>query len=262
MATVVPSKSTGRFVAERLCAFMKELGIEHLDVVAKSDQEPSIKKLVESVGRHRAEGAGRWITEFSPAGKSASNGVIERRIQSVQRHVRVLLDALEARWKRTIGTDECILAWLVEWAAHSLNRLEIGNDGRTSYERCKGKQAKHPGIEIGEAILWRRKPIGGALGKLSVAWSYGVSFGIKGRSGVYRTRTIQLRSIGDRWDIASSDQVRYVPWKVSEDDERADGEGLVATKMTDEEIAEQVKEREFDLSDTAALRWFKITKKC
>ena len=70
MATVVPSKSTGRFVAERVCAFMKEFGIEHLDVVAKSDQEPSIKKLVESVGRHRAEGARRWITEFSPVGLS------------------------------------------------------------------------------------------------------------------------------------------------------------------------------------------------
>ena len=105
-----------------------------------------------------------------------------------------------------------------------------------------------------------KKPIGGALGKLSVAWSYGVFLGIKGRSnefivsdssGVYKARTIQRRSIGDRWDIASSDQVRHVPWEVSEDDERADGEGQVATKLTDEEIAEQVKEREFDLSDTA-----------
>ena len=146
MATVVPSKSAARFVVERMCAFMQELGIDQLDVVAKSDQEPSIKKLVEAVCRHRAQGAGRWITEFSPVGKSASNGVIERGIQSVQGHVRVLLDALEARWKRTIGTGECILAWLVEWASHSLNRLEIGNDGRTSYERCKGKQSKHPGI--------------------------------------------------------------------------------------------------------------------
>ena len=93
--------------------------------------------------------------------------------------------------------------------------------------------------------------------------------GIKGRSnefivsdssGVYKARTIQRRSIGDRWDIASSDQPQYVPWKVSEDDEKADGEGLVAIKLTDEEIAEQVKERQFDLSDTAAPRRFKISK--
>ena len=159
MATVAPSKSTGRLDAERVNAFIKELGIEHLDVVAKSDQEPAIKKVVEAVGRHRGEGAGRWITEFSPVGKSASSGVVERGIQSVQGRVRVLLDALEVRWKRTIATDECILTWIVEWAARSLNRLEIGKDGRTAYERCKGKRARHPGIEIGEAVLWRKKPV-------------------------------------------------------------------------------------------------------
>ena len=75
MATVVPSKSTGRFVAERVNAFIKELGIEHVDVVAKSDQEPAIKKVVEAVDRHRGD-AGRLITEFSPVGKSAPNGVV------------------------------------------------------------------------------------------------------------------------------------------------------------------------------------------
>ena len=55
MATAVPSKSVGRFVVERVGAFIKELGIDHLDIVAKSDQEPSIKKLVEDVGRVVAE---------------------------------------------------------------------------------------------------------------------------------------------------------------------------------------------------------------
>ena len=69
---------------------------------------------------------------------------------------------------------ECIVPWLIEWAAHVLNRFEAGKDGRTAYERCKGKKAKHLGIEFGEAVLWRRKPSGGALGKLSVAWSNGV----------------------------------------------------------------------------------------
>ena len=83
MATAVPSKSTGRLVVERVGAFIKELGIDHLDIVAKSDQEPSIKKLVEDVGKSRGGGSGRWITEFSPVKSSASNGVVERGIQSV-----------------------------------------------------------------------------------------------------------------------------------------------------------------------------------
>jgi len=270
MATAIPSKSTGKFVVARVGAFIRELGIGHLDIVAKSDQEPSIKKLVEDVGRSRGEGSGRWIAEFSPVKSSASNGVVERGIQSAQGQIRTIKDGLESRWKREIAAVECIVPWIVEWSAHVLNRFEVGKDGRTAYERCKGKQAKHLGIEFGEAVLWRRKPSGGALGKLSVAWSNGVFLGIKGlrgevivsdSSGVCKTRTVQRRPISDRWDIASSDLVRYVPWKVNENDEKADGEVLVAIKLTDEEIAEQVRERDIDLSDTAAPRRFKITKK-
>ena len=77
MATAIPLKSTGEFVVARAGAFIRELGIGHLDIVAKSDQEPSIKNLVEGVGRSRGEGSGRWIAEFSPVKSSASNGVVE-----------------------------------------------------------------------------------------------------------------------------------------------------------------------------------------
>ena len=94
MATVVPAKSTGKFVVERVWAFMKEVGIQSLDVIAKSDQEPSIKKLIDEIGRRKAEAGGRWIPENSPVGSHASNGVVERGIQSVQGQVRVLKDCL------------------------------------------------------------------------------------------------------------------------------------------------------------------------
>ena len=183
MATAIPSKSTGKFVVARAGAFIRELGIGHLDIVAKSDQEPSIKKLVEDVGRSRGEGSGRWIAEFSPVKSSASNGVVERGIQSVQGQIRTIKDGLESRWKREASAVECVVPWIVEWSAHVLNRFEVGKDGRTSYERCKGKPARHLGIEFGEAVLWSRKPSGGPLGKLSVAWSNGVFLCIKGLSG-------------------------------------------------------------------------------
>jgi hypothetical protein len=40
LSTAVPTKSTGKFVIDRVIAFMKELGIENLDIIAKSDQNP------------------------------------------------------------------------------------------------------------------------------------------------------------------------------------------------------------------------------
>ena len=54
--------------------------------------------------------------------------------------------------------------------------------------------------------------------------------------------------------------IRFVPWKVSEEDEKADGECLVAVKLSEEEIAEQIREKEFDMGDTSAPRRLKITR--
>jgi len=61
--------------------------------------------------------------------------------------------------------------------------------------------------------------------------------------------------------VANAEQIQFVPWKVHEDDAKADGDVLVAVKLTEEEVAEQLKEGDFDLSDTAVLRRFDVTTK-
>ena len=90
-----------------------------------------------------------------------------------------------------------------------LNRFEVGADGRTAYEMNKGKKATTMGIEIGEAVLWRRKKIGGALGTLTSLWEDGIYLGIMGKSGkmiigdgkgVWKTRSIHRKPVGERWD--------------------------------------------------------------
>ena len=49
--------------------------------------------------------------------------------------------------------------------------------------------------------------------------------------------------------------------EVHEEDEKADGDVLVAVKLTEEEVAEQLKEADFDLLDTAVPRRFYVTTK-
>ncbi len=39
------------------------------------------------------------------------------------------------------------------------------------------------GIEIGEAVHRKRRPVGGALGKLTSMWSDGIFVGCKGKTG-------------------------------------------------------------------------------
>jgi hypothetical protein len=129
LSTAVPSKSTGQFIVDRVMAFMKELGIENLDVIAKSDQEPAIKHLIEEVGKIKAQFGGRWILENSPVGSHASNGVVERAIQSVGGQVRVLRSCLEEKWNVKLESKHAVIPWIMEHATYTLNRFEVGHDG-------------------------------------------------------------------------------------------------------------------------------------
>ena len=78
---------------------------------------------------------------MSPVGDSASNGVIERGIQSVQGQIRTIKNALEARWNLRIKDEHPVLTWLVEQSSVILNKCGKKRDGRTPHERLKGKTA-------------------------------------------------------------------------------------------------------------------------
>ena len=251
MGTVVPSKSTGEFVAKRVVAFMKEYGCEMIQVNVKSDGEPAIKTVVDNVCRVRASrGASRMCVENSPAYSHKSNGVIERGVQTIQGHLRVMRSALEARLGVVLATDHAIWAWMVEYVGYLICRGEVGRDGRTPYERSKGKRGKIPGVEFGEGIWWKRKPVGGALGKLTCLWSDGVFLGVKGTTGeyivgtedgVWRTRTLRRRPVQERWNADNLAKVGGVPWRTSEKDPNIDGEKLqLGVRVMDENCKEEL----------------------
>ena len=50
------------------------------------------------------------LTEESPVGSSASNGVVERGILTAEGQIRVLKDALEKKIKCVLASDHPILA--------------------------------------------------------------------------------------------------------------------------------------------------------
>ena len=134
MATVVPTKTTGSFAANRVWAFLREIGCKNGDIILKSDQGPAIMTLISEISKVRAEkgGVGRTIEEASPVGSSSSNGVIERGIQSIEEQVRVIVSALEQRWKGKIPDKHAIWPWLVEYSGFLLNRCQVGSDGKTA----------------------------------------------------------------------------------------------------------------------------------
>ena len=69
----------------------------------------------------------------------------------------VVLLAFAERVGRQVDPLEPIVSFIPEYAAYVLNRLEVGKDGKTSFERARGKKATVVGLEFGEKVLWRRK---------------------------------------------------------------------------------------------------------
>ena len=96
---------------------------------------------------------------------------------------------------------------MVEYAGYLVNRLEVGKDGKTAYERSRGKKATVLGIEFGEKLLWKKKQKD-KMEKINTRWEYGIFVGVRRRSGevwlatkdgVVRARSIRRIPIGERW---------------------------------------------------------------
>ena len=152
------------------------------DVIVKTDQEPAIKFLVDDVCMART--GARTIRELAPKNSKGSNGVVQRAVQSVEQFVRTLKSALDGRMAVKIDTLHPVLTWLCEYAGLLLSRLEVSSDGKTSYERVKGKPAQVIGVEFGEKVLWKFTVQGldQKMEKINARWGYGLFLEVKSES--------------------------------------------------------------------------------
>ena len=179
LSTVVPRKTTGEWICRRLMAWLREIGLESVDIIVKSDNEPALTSLIASWSTMRAMTSGsRMIIEKSPVGSSKSNGIVERAVQSVQGMIRTIRSDIEGRWGVKIDVTHSIWPWIAEHAGFLSTRFEVGRDGKTAYERLKGKSAEVQGMAFAEGILWKRKRAGGPLGKLTCMWEDGIYPGV------------------------------------------------------------------------------------
>ena len=90
-----------------------------------------------------------------------------------------------------------------------MNRGQVGSDGRTAYERLKGKKASMPGLQFGERIIWKSNVATyKRRNKMDSDWSDGIFLGhrsvsgeylVGSPSGVYRPRTVRRVPLEQRW---------------------------------------------------------------
>ena len=169
--------------------------------------------------------------------------------------IRTIRSDIEGRWGVKIDATHSIWPWIAEHAGFLLTRFEVGRDGKTAYERLKGKSAKVQGMSFAEGILWKRKRKGGPLGKLTCMWEDGIYLGVKAtiaeiivgnRNGVWLTRTVRKKKPAkERWDRRNLEMVVAVPWRKNENDPKMDGERLKSEVVTmDTECREKLEAEE------------------
>ena len=157
--------------------------------------------------------------------------MIERENLTIEGQIRVLKDAFETRIRNRITADHPVLSWLVEFAAVLVNRYEVGHDGKTPYERLRGKQSRLLGLEFGELLHFRRHRAAGKQAKLDESWADGVFLGYRTLSGetivgtskgVMRTRTVRRKPAEERWSVENLRLVTGVPWQPAPGDDIVD----------------------------------------
>ena len=81
----------------------------------------------------------------------------------------------------TMDARERIIAFIPEYVCYLLNRLHEGSDGKTPYERSRGKRASILGLEFGERVLFKIPPKQ-KMAKIEARWTEGVFVGVRRRS--------------------------------------------------------------------------------
>ena len=161
--------------------------------------------LIKDIVSERPEG--RTVLEESPVKSSGSNGVVERSVWDIEGQIRALFLAFQERMKRTVDSREKIVTFIPEYAAYLMNRIEIGRDGKTNYERVKGKKPTVLGVEFGEKLLYKVK-IANRMEKINARWEFGIFVGVRTKSNelwvanqdkIINVRAVKRIPIEERW---------------------------------------------------------------
>jgi hypothetical protein len=238
-ATAVPTKgASGRFSSDKALQFMEEIGDKTSKVIVKTDQEPSIKYLINDIVEGRPQG--QTLVELSPVKSSGSNGIVEKSVQEIEGQLRAILLALEARVGRELNAKEPIVTFMPEYSAYLLNRRDVGLDGKTAYERNKGKKASVLGLEFGEKLLYKVKT-GDKMQKINSRWELGIFVGVRQASGelwvavkdrVFEVRSVRRIPVEDRWSEDNIKWVNRAPWNRYKECEFADGDAPEEVEAT------------------------------
>ncbi|CAK0820598.1 unnamed protein product, partial [Prorocentrum cordatum] len=187
-------------------------------IIILSDQENAVKKLVNLVREERVHDT---VVLNTPKGSSASAGGIERASYEVEKQVRTMRSRIEQVYGIKVDLDHKLLPFLVRHAAWLITHYQVKVDGKTPYERLRGRPYKGQIAEFGEVVHCRDPQKAADMPKLDDRWRLGVWLGkslasdehyVGSAAGVQRCRSIWRRPEPSRWDKKLLEAMAGEPW--------------------------------------------------
>ena len=187
-------------------------------VILFCDAEPSIKALAEAGA---AEFKGEVQLMVAPRESHASNGIVERGILELSRQARTLVSAIESKFPTfRILPGEIHYPWLIRHSAWLLTRYLIKKDGRSAYERLRGREFKGEIVELYEQVHF--KVASSEKQKLDSQTNKGIWLGktvssdehlIGTAKGIRRCRSLWRMPEERRWSLKAFTEWSGLPWQ-------------------------------------------------
>ena len=124
-----------------------------------------------------------------------------------------------------------------------MSKYQVGEDGKTPYERLKGKPFTRATVEFGEKIHYKKHAKGQKENKLDPKWDEGYFLGFNWRTSeaivgtkdkVVKSSTIRRVGAHRRWDAEGLGEIRGVPW-LWDPESDTEAERLLVRHLTDQE---------------------------
>ena len=177
------------------------------NIILKSDGEKAMVAFRDAVAKYH----GGTVSQEGPAkNESQSNGAVEGAGRIVRDFTRVYKAQIEEKTGVEIESKDPILQWLIRWAAMVASRYLVGTDGKTGWERRRGRRCKIPVAPVGERVWYKQiRDTKERKNKLESEEKEGIWLGharnsnetlIGTAEGVVRAYSVKRQDAKDRWD--------------------------------------------------------------
>ena len=146
------NKTTSEGLIAWMMQNLSDAGYSGLPVTLKSDGDEGMIAIKHNLAVKR-----KVETPIinSPVRESKSNGAVERKIAKFKGQFRTLKLYFESRIGKKIPVDNPVATWLTTWTSEVMNKFQIQESGRTTYELMTGHRCKHLVIGFGEKVWFR-----------------------------------------------------------------------------------------------------------